>query len=131
MEGEALDMALALPCKGEGAVVTFSRTELRAILEVYGRKVASGEWRDYAMSFSADAACFVAFCRSTDRSGFRIEKRPALARRQGAFAVIAADGRTFRRGSDIDAVLQAFRPSRQYGEYGKVLPFVRRPRRGV
>src|SRR5581483_7356817 len=31
--------------------VTFSRRELRRILDLYGRKVAAGEWRDYAIDF--------------------------------------------------------------------------------
>lgn len=108
-----------------GAVVTFSRPELRAILDVYGRMVAAGEWRDYSLSFSSDVACFAVYRRTSDNPLFRIEKRPALARRQGAFSVIAADGRTFRRGRALENVLKVFEPKRRRPESAQVLQFPR------
>ncbi|OCX66765.1 hypothetical protein BFP70_00995 [Thioclava sp. SK-1] len=85
--------------------VAFDRTELSVILSVYGRMVAAGEWRDYAMSFLRNVAVFSVFRRATETPLYRIEKRPALRNKQGLYAVIAMDGRVLKRGSDLRQVL--------------------------
>jgi hypothetical protein len=87
--------------------VTFSRRELRRILDLYGRKVAAGEWRDYAIDFLKDRAVFSVFRRSAEVPLYRIEKNPKLSRRQGAFSVISATGLIVRRGHELDPVLRA------------------------
>jgi hypothetical protein len=87
--------------------VTFSRRELKRILDLYGRKVAAGEWRDYAIDFLKDRAVFSVFRRSSEMPLYRIEKNPKLARRQGAYSVISATGLIVRRGHELDPVLRA------------------------
>ena len=89
-------------------VVFFERRELDALLRVYGRMVAAGEWRDYAIDGLADAAVFSVFRRSAEAPLYRIEKRPDLARRQGAWAVIGQGGMVLRRGHELDQVLKLF-----------------------
>jgi hypothetical protein len=86
--------------------VSFDRHELRQILDLYGRKVAEGEWRDYAMDFLRDRAVFSIFRRSSEMPLYRIEKDPRLARRQGAYAVIAGTGLILKRGHDLHRVLR-------------------------
>lgn len=85
--------------------VTFDRHELSLLLSLYGRKVASGEWRDYAMDFMKDRAVFSVFRRSAEYPLYRIEKNPKLARKQGSYSVIAAGGQILKRGSELDRVL--------------------------
>ncbi len=87
--------------------VTFSRRELKRILDLYGRKVAAGEWRDYAIDFLKDRAVFSVFRRSSEVPIYRIEKHPKLTRRQGAYSVISATGLIVRRGHELDGVLRA------------------------
>lgn len=87
--------------------VTFSRRELDRILRLYGRKVAAGEWRDYAVDFLKDRAVFSVFRRSSEVPIYRIEKNPRLARRHGAYSVISATGLIVRRGHELDRVLYA------------------------
>ena len=86
--------------------VTFSRRELDRILRLYGRKVAAGEWRDYAVDFLKDRAVFSVFRRSAEVPIYRIEKNPRLERRQGAYSVISATGLIRRRGHELDRVLR-------------------------
>ncbi len=88
--------------------VFFDRRELDLILRVYGRMVASGEWRDYAMVGHKDVAEFAVFRRSGDAPAYRIEKRPALQRRQGQWAVVGEGGLVLRRGRDLAQVLRVF-----------------------
>ncbi len=92
------------------SVVAFHRTELSAILALYGRMVAAGEWRDYGISHLKDVAVFSIFRRTAETPLFRIEKRPALRLRQGQFAVIGAEGQVLRRGHDLEQVLRVIAP---------------------
>jgi hypothetical protein len=87
--------------------VTFSRRELNRILDLYGRKVAAGEWRDYAIDFLKDRAVFSVFRRTSEVPLYRIEKNPKLERRQGAYSVISATGHIVRRGHELERVLRA------------------------
>jgi hypothetical protein len=83
----------------------FHRRELNEILAVYGRMVAAGEWRDYAIDMGRDKSVFSVFRRSSEYPLFRIEKNPRLARKQGAYSVIAATGRVLKRGHELRRVL--------------------------
>jgi hypothetical protein len=98
---------LAPPHTTTNARVTFDRCELSRIFGLYGRKVATGEWRDYAIDFLKDRAVFSVFRRACEVPIYRIEKNPRLARRQGAYSVISATGLIVRRGPELDRVLRA------------------------
>ena len=88
--------------------VVFDRAELGAILTVYGRFVAAGEWRDYGMSFLRDVAVFSIFRRAAEHPIYRVEKRPRLRARQGMYSVIGMDGQILKRGHDLKTVLKVF-----------------------
>ena len=85
--------------------VSFDRGELNHILNLYGRMVAAGEWRDYAIGFFKDQAVFSVFRRTSEAPLYRIEKTPRLAKRQGAYAVVSATGHILKRGHDLGRVL--------------------------
>ncbi|GBD50575.1 DUF2794 domain-containing protein [Methylopila sp. Yamaguchi] len=87
------------------AQVSFDRRELQAILGLYGRMVAAGEWRDYAIDFLKEQAVFSVFRRASEAPLYRIEKTPRLARRQGAYAVVTTTGLILKRGHDLARVL--------------------------
>src|ERR671921_2532764 len=86
--------------------VSFNRAELRTILDLYARKVADGEWRDYAIDFTRDKAVFSVFRRTSEMPLYRIEKDPKLAKKQGAYAVIVSTGLILKRGHELDRVLR-------------------------
>lgn len=85
--------------------VGFDRMELQRILDLYGRMVAAGEWRDYAMDFTRDAATFAAFRRTAERPNARVEKRPALRNRQGMWTLFGEHGQVLKRGAELSGVL--------------------------
>ena len=87
--------------------VCFTRQELQEILNVYGRNVAAGEWRDYAIDMGRDKAIFSIFRRTSEMPLYRVEKNPKLARKQGAYSVITATGLILKRGTDLKRVLRA------------------------
>ncbi len=85
--------------------IGFARDELQRILDLYGRMVAAGEWRDYAMDFTRDVAVFAAFRRAAERPQARIEKRPALRNRQGMWTLFGEHGQVLKRGHELAGVL--------------------------
>ena len=85
--------------------VGFTREELTRILDLYGRMVAAGQWRDYAMDFARDAASFAAFRRAAERPQVRIEKRPELRARQGMWTLFGEAGQVLKRGHELTGVL--------------------------
>jgi hypothetical protein len=86
--------------------VAFNRRELNTILRVYGRKVAEGEWRDYAIDHMEDRAVFSIFRRASEMPMYRVEKIPELSRKQGAYRIVAATGLILRRGHELANVLR-------------------------
>ena len=86
-------------------IATFDRRELLRILDLYGRMVAAGHWRDYALRIDPDVAVFAAFRRHSERPEVRIEKRPALRMKQGAFALVGEHGTVLKRGQELAGVL--------------------------
>ena len=88
--------------------VFFERRELERLLRLYGRMVAAGEWRDYGIDGLTEAAVFSVFRRSSEAPLYRIEKRPALARRQGAWAILGQGDHILRRGHELEQVLRFF-----------------------
>jgi hypothetical protein len=89
-------------------LVFFERRELDRLLGLYGLKVAAGEWRDYAIDGLSEAAIFSVYRRASEAPAYRIEKRPALARRQGQWAVVGQNGQVLKRGRELEVVLRFF-----------------------
>lgn len=85
--------------------VGFERGELQIILNLYGRMVAAGNWRDYAIHFGKDAAVFSGFRRNAERPEYRVEKRPALRAKQGMWALIGEGGTILKRGHELAPLL--------------------------
>jgi len=102
-------MGSVTPFPGTGAAaalqIGFDRAELTRILDLYGRMVAAGQWRDYAIQLGRDAAVFAAFRRSAERPEYRIEKRPSLRHRQGMWALFGEAGAVLKRGHELGPVL--------------------------
>jgi hypothetical protein len=96
--------AVAFPGRG-AQQVGFERAELMRILDLYGRMVAAGQWRDYAMDFDRNAATFAAFRRAAERPQARVEKRPALRGKQGMWTLFGEHGQVLKRGHDLANVL--------------------------
>lgn len=119
-DDEATGNLLSFPDRQprDRTIVAFDRRELSEILRIYGRMVAAGEWRDYAIDMLKDRAVFSVFRRTSEMPLYRIEKNPKLARRQGAYQVVAAGGLVMKRGQDLSNVLRVFDKSLRVAESG-------------
>lgn len=96
------------PLKKRREPVAFTRSELTRILGLYGQFVAAGDWRDYAIDCLSDAAVFSIYRRASEVPLYRIEKRPKLARKQGAYVVVSMTGAVLKRGHELAQVLRVF-----------------------
>jgi Protein of unknown function (DUF2794) len=96
----------AFPAQKPPPLIAFDRHELQAIMGLYGRMVAAGEWRDYAMDFMRDRAVFSIFRRTSEMPLYRIEKNPDLRGRQGMYSVYAPGGLIMKRGQELAQVLR-------------------------
>lgn len=106
--GAADGSVIAFPASFPQAIagqVAFTRPELARILDLYGRMVAAGQWRDYAMDFTRDCAVFSAFRRAAERPQMWVEKRPSLRARQGMWALFGEHGQMLKRGHELGGVL--------------------------
>jgi hypothetical protein len=113
--GEATIVPFTPPRMPE--TVRFDRRELSAILMIYGRHVATGEWRDYAIIFGRERAVFAILRRTGEAPLYRIEKDPKRAEKQGAYSIVAQGGRVLKRGQDLERVLRVLeKPARLVGE---------------
>lgn len=103
--GSAAPNVVQFPGQRPPEQVGFERAELLRILDLYGRMVAAGEWRDYAMDFTRDCAFFAAFRRTAEVPQMRLEKRPALRNRQGMWTLYGEHGQVLKRGHELGNVL--------------------------
>lgn len=116
LNSEAGATVIALSQRQLPEVVRFDRRELGLILSVYGRHVASGEWRDYAIDFSRERAVFAILKRTGEAPLYRIEKDPKRAEKQGAYSIVAQGGKVLKRGAELDRVLEVLeKPVRVVG----------------
>ena len=104
MGGSGMGQVVRFPGR-EPSQISFEREELQRILDLYGRMVAAGEWRDYAMDFEKSFASFSAFRRTAERPQTRIEKRPALRNKQGMWTLYGEHGQVLKRGHELANVL--------------------------
>lgn len=111
VSGDLIDFSASAPASGKPAprapaAVSFDRRELMSILNLYGRKVAAGEWRDYALDFLRERALFSIYRRASERPLYVVEKNPKLRNRQGQYLVMGQDGRVLKRGHELANVLR-------------------------
>ncbi len=105
MSAQITPFPLQRSSAGPHSQVGFERGELQKILDLYGRMVAAGNWKDYAMDLGRDAAIFSAFRRAAERPEYRIEKRPALRHKQGMWVLIGEGGVVLKRGHELGPLL--------------------------
>ena len=95
--------------RGEPSPVVFDRHELDQILQVYGRKVVSGEWRDYALNFDSHSASFAVIARASWAPQYRIVKWRSPTAKGATYSVASPSGGIIRLGKDLGEVLKVFK----------------------
>lgn len=108
-ETPQLSLVANNPKRGKTRQICFDRLELQAILDVYARMVTYGEWKDYSLDIRSDLSAFHIYRRASEMPVYSIVKEPALARKQGAYRLIAQSKQVLKRGHDVKQVLSPLR----------------------
>ena len=114
-----------------GRALHFTRSELHQLLSLYSRRVARGEWRDYAIDQDGGLAAFSVFRHSHERPLYTITKRWSAPGQSVEYLVLQqqlplGSGGLSRRGSERD---RGAPPDRVLGQPRRVSPELA-PRRG-
>ena len=86
----------------------FQKKELNKILNIYGRMVSIGEWKDYGISIFGDFSVFSIYKGYGESPIYVIEKRPKFAKRNGIFSIVGVDGAILKRANDLETILSFF-----------------------
>jgi hypothetical protein len=88
-------------------IVSFDRRELSRLLNLYSMRVASGEWRDYAIDFRPGMAIFSIFRHTAEQPLFAIAKVPGGGSSGGGYMVYNGP-RKLAHGDSLEDVLRVF-----------------------
>lgn len=91
--------------KGGRQRTFFNRAEFRRLMDVYSRRVATGEWKDYAIDAYGPVAIFSIFRHSYETPAFAVAKR-----RNGKHDefIVRSGQRTLKRSRSLADVLAIF-----------------------
>ncbi len=86
--------------------IFFDRNELSQLLSLYSRRVANGQWRDYAIDQQGGSAVFSVFRHTHDAPAFRIAKQSA--RGTGSAYVVSSGAETLIQAKTMAEALSVF-----------------------
>ena len=84
----------------------FIKKELQAILNLYARKVSSGDWKDYGLSVNKREITFDIYQRSSDKPIYRISKNLNPKNKTEKFYVLDKNGKIVRNSESLDSLIQ-------------------------
>jgi len=98
-------MSVFLPPRQKDKLYFFEKSELGALLSAYSKRVASGEWRDYAIDHNAVSAHFSIFKHTAETPLLVIEKRKPRSQKDRAQFFLHDRKRTLTKSGDIHDIL--------------------------
>ncbi len=87
--------------------VFFERAELYRLLNLYSRRVMSGEWRDYAIDHDEGSATFSVFRHSAERPMYAITKIFGHGGKGGNRYVLTSGAEKLSSSADLADVIEA------------------------
>ncbi|UYN93209.1 MAG: DUF2794 domain-containing protein [Enhydrobacter sp.] len=89
-------------------IVSFDRRELSRLLNLYSMRVATGEWRDYAIDFRPGMAIFSIFRHTAEQPLFAIAKVPGSTAGGSGGYMVYNGPRKLAHGDNLEDVLSVF-----------------------
>ena len=93
-------------CKNLEQKIAFNKKELGKILNIYGRMVAIGEWKDYGISILKNLSVFSIYKHNTEFPIYMVKKNMIRTDKRVIFSVVAMDGQILKKGYDLSSVLK-------------------------
>ena len=83
----------------------FIKKELQIILNLYARKVSSGDWKDYGLSINKKEITFDIYQRASEKPVYRISKNLNPKNKTEKFYVLDRNGRMVKKSEDLDSLI--------------------------
>ena len=83
----------------------FIKKELQAILNLYARKVSSGDWKDYGLSINKREITFDVYQRASEKPIYRISKNLNPKNKTERFYVLDRNGRVVKKSENLDSLI--------------------------
>ena len=83
----------------------FIKEELRIILNLYARKVSSGDWKDYGLSINKKEITFDIYQRASEKPVYRISKNLNPKSTTEKFYVLDRNGKIVRKSENLDNLI--------------------------
>ena len=83
----------------------FIKKELQAILNLYARKVSSGDWKDYGLSINKREITFNVYQRASEKPIYRISKNLNPKNKTEKFYVLDRNGRVVKKSENLDSLI--------------------------
>ena len=83
----------------------FVKKELQAILDLYAKKVSSGDWKDYGLSINKREITFDVYKRASEKPIYRISKNLNPKNRKEKFYILDKNGIIIKRSENLDSLI--------------------------
>ena len=83
----------------------FIKKELQTILNLYARKVSSGDWKDYGLSINKKEITFDIYQRASETPIYRISKCLNPKKKTEKFYVLDGAGKIIKKSENLDNLI--------------------------
>ena len=83
----------------------FIKKELQSILNLYARKVSSGDWKDYGLSINKKEITYDVYQRVSEKPIYRISKNLNPKNKVEKFYVLDKNGRVVKKSDNLDNLI--------------------------
>ena len=83
----------------------FIKKELQTILNLYAKKVSSGDWKDYGLSINKREITFDVYQRASEKPIYRISKNLNPKNKTEKFYVLDRNGRVVKKSENLDSLI--------------------------
>ena len=84
----------------------FIKKELRSILNLYAKKVSSGDWKDYGLSVNKKEVTFDVYQRSSEKPVYRISKNLNPKRNDDKFYILDRNGKILKKSDNLENLIR-------------------------
>ena len=93
----------------DSQITTFNKNELNLILSIYGRNVAQGIWKDYAIDHAKDFAIFSIYRNTFEKVFLSIKKNSSKFKKQRKFALYDANQKKIKDSDILTDIINQLR----------------------
>ena len=84
----------------------FEKEELKIILDLYGKMVSKGSWKDYGLSISSKQVGFSVFKNAAENALYKICKNFKPKNENLKYLIIDTNGKILKNSYDLNSLLK-------------------------